>query len=75
MNPRAYNPDAMIVKVNGQDRDVAPGTTLRELVEQFKLKPERVAIEWNRKLVRADKYDAELSAEDEIEIVTFVGGG
>ena len=65
----------MTVKVNGNDREIADGTTLRQLVEEFKLKPERVAIEWNRQLVRAEKYDARLNAGDEIEIVTFVGGG
>jgi sulfur carrier protein len=61
--------------VNGQPREVADGTTLRQLVEQHNLKPEKVAIELNRRLARADKYDVELKAGDEIEIVTFVGGG
>ena len=65
----------MLVKVNGADRDLPDGITVRQLVEQFKLKPERVAIELNRRLVRAEKYDAPLSANDEVEIVTFVGGG
>lgn len=66
---------AMQVKVNGDDRDIPDGTTLRALVEQFKLTPEKVAIELNRRLARADKYETVLKAGDEIEIVTFVGGG
>ena len=65
----------MQVKVNGDDRDIPNGTTVRELVQQFKLTPEKVAIEINRRLVRADKYDQPLNTGDEIEIVTFVGGG
>jgi len=65
----------MKLKVNGDDREVPDETTIRELVQQFKLTPEKVAIEVNRRLVRADKYDLQLSAGDEIEIVTFVGGG
>jgi sulfur carrier protein len=65
----------MNVKVNGEDREIASGTTVRELVQQFKLTPEKVAIEINRRLVRAEKYDQPLNAGDEIEIVTFVGGG
>jgi thiamine biosynthesis protein ThiS len=65
----------MTVKVNGDARELAEGTTLREIVEQFNLKPERVAIELNRRLVRADKYDVKLKSGDEVEIVTFVGGG
>jgi thiamine biosynthesis protein ThiS len=65
----------MNVKVNGDPREIPPGTTVRQLVEQFKLTPEKVAIEINRRLVRAEKYDQALNAGDEIEIVTFVGGG
>ena len=65
----------MQITVNGQSREVDENTTLRQLVEQFNLKPERVAIELNRRLVRSEKYDAKLNAGDEVEIVTFVGGG
>ena len=63
------------VTVNGEQRGLPQGTTLRQLVEQFNLKPEKVAIELNRRLARSDKYDAPLNDNDEIEIVTFVGGG
>jgi thiamine biosynthesis protein ThiS len=65
----------MKVTVNGDDRDVQDGTTVRALVTQFNLVPEKVAIELNRRLIRADKYDTPLQSGDEIEIVTFVGGG
>lgn len=65
----------MNVIVNGQPREVAEGTTLRQLVEQHNLKPEKVAIELNKRLARAEKYDLPLKNGDEVEIVTFVGGG
>jgi thiamine biosynthesis protein ThiS len=65
----------MKVTVNGDQRDVPDGTTVRALVAQFNLVPEKVAIELNRRLIRADKYDTPLKSGDEIEIVTFVGGG
>lgn len=65
----------MTVKVNGDDREVPADTTVRALVQQFKLTPEKVAIEINRRLIRAEKYDQPLNDGDEIEIVTFVGGG
>ncbi len=65
----------MLVKVNGDEKDLPEGTTLRALVESFKLTPEKVAIELNRRLVRGEKYDAALKDGDEVEIVTFVGGG
>ena len=65
----------MTVKVNGEPRDLPDGETLRALVGRFDLKPEKVAIELNRRLVRAEKYDTPLKEGDEVEIVTFVGGG
>jgi thiamine biosynthesis protein ThiS len=65
----------MTVKVNGDSRDLPDGETLRALVARYQLAPEKVAIELNRRLVRSEKYDTPLSNGDEIEIVTFVGGG
>ena len=65
----------MTIKVNGQDRDVADGTTVTQLIEQHNLSPDKVAVELNRRLIRSDKYATTLKAGDEVEIVTFVGGG
>jgi len=65
----------MTIKVNGEAREVELGVTIRQLVATFNLVPEKVAIELNRRLIRADKYDQPLKAGDEVEIVTFVGGG
>ena len=65
----------MTVKVNGETRDLPDGETLRALVGRFNLAPEKVAIELNRRLARSDKYDLPLKEGDEVEIVTFVGGG
>jgi len=65
----------MTVTVNGESRDLPDGETIRALVARYNLTPERVAIELNRRLVRADKYGQLLKEGDEVEIVTFVGGG
>jgi sulfur carrier protein len=63
------------IKVNGQEREVGDGTTIRALLAQSNLVPEKVAIEVNRRLVRGDKYETTLKEGDEVEVVTFVGGG
>jgi sulfur carrier protein len=63
------------IKVNGEDRELGDGTTIRALLAQSSLVPEKVAIELNRRLVRGDKYETNLKDGDEVEIVTFVGGG
>jgi thiamine biosynthesis protein ThiS len=65
----------MQVKVNGEARELSEGETVRALVTRFNLTPEKVAIELNRRLLRGDKYDTVLKEGDEVEIVTFVGGG
>lgn len=74
---KLYNPvqDIMTVKVNGDSRDFPEGETVRALVARYNLAPEKVAIELNRRLLRSEKYDSALKDGDEVEIVTFVGGG
>jgi thiamine biosynthesis protein ThiS len=65
----------MTIKVNGETLEIGDGETLRTLIERHNLTPEKVAVELNKRLVRAEKYDTELKQGDEVEIVTFVGGG
>ncbi|HEV8379461.1 MAG TPA: sulfur carrier protein ThiS [Tepidisphaeraceae bacterium] len=65
----------MLIKVNGQERQVADGASILALLTDAKLKPQTVAVELNRRLVKTEKYDQPLKAGDEVEIVTFVGGG
>lgn len=65
----------MKVTVNGEERQIPDGETVRALVARYNFEPEKVAIELNRRLLRSEKYDAALKEGDEVEIVTFVGGG
>jgi sulfur carrier protein len=65
----------MKIKVNGVEREVADGSNVLALLAEAKLKPQTVAVEINRRLVRTEKYDQPLKSGDEVEIVTFVGGG
>ena len=65
----------MTISVNGELRELPEGETVRALVMRYNLTPEKVAIELNRRLLRTEKYDTLLKDGDEVEIVTFVGGG
>ncbi len=67
--------DRMNLKVNGQPREMPEGTTVLTLLADIKLSPDKVAIELNRRLLKTEKYDSPLKENDEVEIVTFVGGG
>ena len=66
----------MKLRVNGEEQEVAAGTTVTDLLETLGLSAKRVAIERNRVIVKQDQW-AELALEsgDELEIVHFVGGG
>jgi sulfur carrier protein len=64
------------ISVNGETRDVAPGTTLASLVAGLKLGGLKVAVERNFNIVARQEYDATVLVEgDRLEVVTFVGGG
>jgi len=65
----------MLIKVNGEERELSPGSDILKLLAEHQLTIDKVAVELNRRLVRSEKYSTELRAGDEIEIVSFVGGG
>jgi sulfur carrier protein len=65
----------MKIIVNGQEQQLSEPLSVRQLIEQHKLSPQKVAVELNRRLLRSDKYETALKEGDEVEIVTFVGGG
>jgi len=65
----------MRIKVNGRDYELPDDGDIHALLTAHKLVPDQVAVELNRRIVRAAKYDTKLKTGDEVEIVTFVGGG
>ncbi len=66
----------MIIDCNGETRDIAPGTTIADLLAELKLNPRQVAVEVNLDVVPRGKHAAHvLRAGDRVELVTLVGGG
>jgi thiamine biosynthesis protein ThiS len=64
------------IHVNGEPRDVEDEITLPELISVLQLKPEQIAVELNRTVVRRSEWFATALQEgDQLEIVHFVGGG
>jgi len=62
--------------INGEPREVGSAATLSALLVHLGLKPDRVAIELNRDLVRRELWEnTQLREGDKLEIVQFVGGG
>lgn len=83
MRPASYlpfddmsQPDIIQVRINGEPRQVAAGSTIAALVAGIGLDPARVAVERNLEIVpRSTLGDVAVAAGDAFEIVHFVGGG
>lgn len=66
----------MQVTINGKTETVEAGLTVTKLLQLRHAEPRRVAVEINADLVVRAEYDKTPVREgDQIEIVTFVGGG
>jgi thiamine biosynthesis protein ThiS len=77
MMERAVSLDGVVPVVNGEERTVATGTTIGDLLRELKVSPHAVVVELNREIVRdRDRLDSiVLATGDSLEIVHFVGGG
>ena len=64
------------IVLNGEKRPVRAGETVLGLIGSLGLDPERLAVEFDRRIVKRERWaDTELAAGAEIELVMFVGGG
>lgn len=76
---RAYTQPAqpiMQITLNGQQKSFDRLSTVADLLERLELQPIRVAVEINEDLVPRKTFgEARVHEGDQIEIVTFVGGG
>lgn len=66
----------MVIRINGKDSEVADDISVARLLEDLGLRPGRVVVERNARVLSRDAHGATLLEEgDEVEIVHFVGGG
>jgi thiamine biosynthesis protein ThiS len=64
------------VTVNGESLSVPKGTTVLALLERLNVRSQQVAVEVNTELVKKARHsEHQLRVGDQVEIVTFVGGG
>ena len=64
------------IRVNGEHGRVRAGLSLSELALELGLEPTKVAVERNLEIVpRSTLGQVRVEDGDELEIVTFVGGG
>lgn len=64
-----------MVKVNGEELDIA-GKTVTDYLATTNYEPRRIAVERNGDIVFKSLYDVTVLEDgDNLEIVSFVGGG
>ena len=66
----------MTLILNGETKEIDDGLSVAGLLETLKIEPARVAVEVNVTIIKKDDYGRHvLNDGDEVEIVSFVGGG
>ena len=64
------------LRINGEERSFRSPMTVAELLAVLEVDARQVGVERNKSLVRKTEFsDVRLADGDELEIVTFVGGG
>ena len=66
----------MVIRVNGQEREVREEMTLEALLESLGIKMEGMAVDVNKEVVPKGRFSGTiLRPGDSIEIIRMVGGG
>ena len=70
------DPNAISIVVNGDAMEADKAWTVTELLNQLGVPKRGIAVEINQEIVPATDFDAfTLNQDDNLEIVTLVGGG
>lgn len=76
MLPDFLSESSMKIRINAEERDVPEGASVADVVETLSLNPKFIAVEVNLELIpRGEHASTKLSAGDQLEVVTLVGGG
>ena len=64
------------IQLNGKPYSLSEGVNIDSLLEELSILKGKVAIELNRKVLHKENYTKTvLKNNDQVEIVTFIGGG
>ena len=66
----------MKISLNGENKELANGLTLQQLLDELQISSGRVACEVNLKIIKRAFYGATpLNEGDAVEIIQAIGGG
>ena len=63
------------MQINGKAMNFETNVSITELLQQLKLDADKIVVEVNMKIIPREHYSLLLSGGDEVEIISFVGGG
>jgi len=64
------------IMINGQETEFSEGITIAELIVKKGLNPNSIVVEHNYEIIKKDSWSRiVLQQNDNLEILTFVGGG
>jgi sulfur carrier protein len=67
---------SITIRLNGDAREVEEGLTVAALLETLDIRAQRVVVEHNLRILRAEDFTgARIADGDELEVLQFVGGG
>ena len=66
----------MIVKINGKKKEIESEISILNFLKSKEVDPKKVVIELNKEIIKTENYNKiVLKSNDEMEILSFVGGG
>jgi len=63
------------VLLNGKEMNFETNVSILKLLQQLKLDADKIVVEVNMEIVPREDYSRLLTGGDEVEIISFVGGG
>lgn len=66
----------MKVTINGGEKEISAGMTVKELLQSLSLKAPVTVVEINGRILSREEFDSRnIRVNDVIELIRFVGGG
>ncbi len=66
----------MVILLNGKKTEIREEKTLKELINEKGLEPDRIVVEYNYQVLKQEEWEKTILKEnDNLEVLRFVGGG
>ncbi len=68
--------NGMKIICNGEQKNIEPGTSVEQFIQNLKINPDTVVAECDGKILKREEYAGHILMDRaELELIRFVGGG